>query len=380
MKAFVAIDSFKGCLSSSEANEAACTGLRRAGLAADDITLLPMSDGGEGFCDTVSCYLDHSISVQLPVHGPDGREILASYLIDGRTAYIESAAACGYTLVPDGSRTPLKTSSYGLGELLKDAMSRKMDKVVIGMGGTATCDGGVGMLQALGAVFLTEDGILPDGAPAMLSSICSMDCSSLIRTDCPLEAWSDTRTAFCGPSGAVRLFGAQKGITDDMSDSAESWMASLSSLYGLDPLTFEGAGAAGGIGGALASILGAGIRSGADEMVRLSGLAESLSARAPEMTIVITGEGRFDTQTLTGKLPCIVAETADRFKTLFPEGALKLICLAGSVMTRDSGPFDSVIRTTPDDMDLETAMKKENASDLLAEAACRAVECLTLPI
>lgn len=352
MKVFAAIDSFKGSLSTFEANDAVARALRECGISRNDIALFPVSDGGEGFCEVLSCYLPEAEKVRLKVHSPCGRPVEAMYLLDKGSAFIESASACGYTLVPDAERSPLKTSSFGLGEIIKDALGRGVRKVVVGMGGTATCDGGVGMMQALGVKFFTSGGFLADGAPAMLQDIVRLDSSSLSAAGCRFEAWSDTRVAFCGNGGAVRVFGAQKGITSDLVDAADVWMQSVAGLYGLDVST-EGSGAAGGIGGALVSLLGAEVRSGASSVLEVAGFKEKLTLSGLG-TVVITGEGRFDAQTLTGKLPAVVAGIAK-------DCGAKVVCVAGKVACADKGPFDVVVQITPDVMPLEEALRKDVA-------------------
>lgn len=352
MKAFAAIDSFKGSLSTFEANDAVGRALRGSGLSDDDISLFPVSDGGEGFCDVLSNYLPEAERIGLMVHSPAGRPVEAVYLLCEGTAYVESASACGYTLVADGERSPFKTSSYGLGELIRDALDRGARRIVVGMGGTATCDAGVGMLQALGVKFFTDKGLLPEGAPAMLQPLSRIDASALQLSGCRFEAWSDTSAAFCGNDGAVSVFGAQKGITPDYADAADAWMQGVAGLYGLDVFT-EGSGAAGGIGGALVSMLGAEVRSGASSVLELAGFGRKL-CQAGEDTLVFTGEGKFDSQTLTGKLPAVVAGLAK-------SSGSKVICLAGKVSCQDKGPFDAVVQVTPDSMPLETALRKDVA-------------------
>lgn len=361
MKAFVAIDSFKGSLSTFQANDAAASGLRQSGFAPDDITLFPVSDGGEGFCDVVSTYLPEPDRVELIVRGPAGNPVNAAYVIDGDTAYIESASACGYTQVNAEDRTPLKTSSFGLGELIADALRRGASRIVVGMGGTATCDGGVGLLQALGVRFFSDGCLLADGAPAMFAPLSGMDASSLKTLSCSFEAWSDTRALFCGESGAVKVFGAQKGITPAMSGDADTWMESLASLYGLGSV--EGSGAAGGIGGALYSVLHGELCSGAEKILELSGLGDHLTSFGSEDVLVLTGEGRFDTQTLTGKLPAVVASLA---RKSVPD--MKIVCLAGKVDYPGHGPFDQVVQITPDGTPADVALRPDVASSNLISA------------
>lgn len=369
MKAFVAIDSFKGCLSTFEANGAARIGLLECGLSPDDISLFPVSDGGEGFCDVVSNYLEDFERIEVVVRGPAGNLVKAGYVISGGTAFIESASACGYTQVRPSDRSPLKTSSFGLGQVLSDALRRGARRIIVGMGGTATCDGGVGLLQALGVRFFSGESLLADGAPAMLVPIDRMDAGALSGNDFIIEAWSDTRASFCGEAGAVKVFGAQKGVTPEMSDDADAWMMSLASLYGLDGRTVAGTGAAGGIGGALYSLLGAELCSGAEKILELSGLAEKLTSCTSDDVLVLTGEGKLDHQTFTGKLPAVVASVAACARTAACD--MKIICLAGKVDCDELGPFDAAIQTTPDNIPLEVALRPDVASDNIVSAVCK---------
>lgn len=352
MKAFVAIDSFKGCISSFEADGAARIALLECGLSDSDIHLFPVSDGGEGFCSVVSNYLEQPALISMKVHGPTGETVEAAYLLDrDGTAYIESASACGYTLVPERLRHPRFTSSFGLGEMIKDALARGAGKVVVGLGGSATCDGGVGMLQALGCRFYCGEELLPDGSPAMFKCLTSLDKSALMTRGCIFEGWSDTRASLTGENGAVMMYGRQKGLLPEEMDEAEKWMASLAQLYGLEE-GCEACGAAGGLGASLQAVLGARMLSGAEMICSLSGLPGMITECSDESPLLITGEGRFDSQTLTGKLPFVVAQNAP--------GARK-ICLAGQVATDLRGPFDSVLQITPEGMPLETAMRKDVA-------------------
>ena len=350
MKAVVAIDSFKGSLSTFEAGEAAAKALALSGFAPQDIRVLPMSDGGEGFCKVVGSYIDAG-TVALNVRGPLGGEVRAEYLLAGTDAYIESASACGYTIVPKERLNPLEATSFGLGELIRDAAGRGARRIVVGMGGTCTVDAGIGMLQALGASFTLADGTtLPEGEPALMKEILSMDTSAIDLGGAAVEAWSDTEVPL---TGAVRVFGRQKGLSEEMLGPADAWMSRIAALFGDNAVA--GGGAAGGIGAALAAVLGAWICSGADGVIALSGLADNGGA-----DLLITGEGRLDSQTLTGKLPARVAAAGRR------SGCRRILCLAGSVALAGPGCFDDTLQITPDGMPLDAAMK--NAAALLTAA------------
>lgn len=338
--AVVAMDSFKGSLSSSEAGEAVREGLLMGGF--DEVHCMPMSDGGEGFCETVAHYTDAE-RIMLVAHGPSGEALQTGYVISDGVAYIESASVCGFGLKPKGTCDPLTLTSLGLGELISDAAGRGVRKIVVGLGGTCTIDGGRGMLKALnkaGYAVQESDLALP-----------------------PVEAWVDTDAVFCGPCGAVRVFGAQKGLASESFDAADAAMEDLASeyagCYGVDVTSMPGAGAAGGIAGAMAAALGASIVSGGEKVIELSGLAKL----AADATLVVTGEGHLDAQTLTGKLPARVAAAV---KSVCP---CRVVCLAGIADDIPQTIFDSVVSATPDSMPLAEVMNPATARANLTAAA-----------
>jgi len=377
MKAVVAIDSFKGCLASVEAGEAARAGLLEAGLRPEDIRVFPVSDGGEGFCAAVAAALPQSREVRARACDPLGNPIEVSFLLADcggiRTAFLESASVCGYGQVPAERRNPLNTTSFGLGLLLREAVASGAECIAVGLGGTATCDGGAGMLQALGMRFLDASGVAyPAGVPLLLKDISALDTADFQTLCVAVEGWSDTDAVFAGPCGAVRIFGAQKGLPAELADAADAWMGRLADMYaalgaGIPGFAaLSGSGAAGGIGGALAALLGAPLRSGAEALLRLAGLDAALA----QADLVLTGEGRFDAQTATGKLPARVLAAAQS-----APGRPRVICLAGSVdasAVSGSG-FDAVIPVTPPEMPLAEALRPETAAALLREAVRRCI-------
>ena len=383
MKAFVAIDSFKGSLSTIEAGEAVRETLLGAGYATDDVKVFPVSDGGEGFVEVISSYLKGEWRT-VEVNGPLGNDISASYYIaehEGiRTAYIESASVCGYTLVDRNHLDAKKTSSFGLGQMIADADKRGVRRIVVGLGGTCTMDAGVGMLQALGAKFILKDeSILPDKAPALFSGIYRMDLSGFHKPEAEIEVWSDTGATMYGRTGASMLYGKQKGLSENEIPRADGWMGAMALIYPGRIRRKEGYGAAGGIGAALATVLGAKMCYGAEEIIGLSLLRENLQAYLPQL--LITGEGKFDIQTLTGKLPVWVSaaglECRKNNKSLLP----KIVCLAGKVEWTKTKKFDEIIQITPDGMPLEKALKKETAvNNLKAAIKTRLVTALTVLI
>lgn len=343
--AVVAMDSFKGSLTSAEAGEAVCQGLRECHF--DEIRCLPMSDGGEGFCETVAHYLDVewiSVRARGPLGAPEDT-LRASYVMADGVAYLESAAVCGYTLKPQGCRNPLALSSFGLGELIADAAARGVGKIVVGLGGTCTIDGGRGMLQAL-----------EDAGYGSAAALAGMP---------PMEAWVDTDACFCGPCGAVRVFGAQKGLAPEDFDQADAGMAGIAlefaGRYGVDVSCMPGAGAAGGIAGAMAAAFGAAIVSGGERIVELAGIARM----AQDADLVVTGEGHFDSQTLTGKLPARVAAAAR------PVCHGRVVCIAGIADRFPQDLFDEVLSVCPDGMPVDEAMTHSAARANLIRAARR---------
>lgn len=368
MRALLAIDSFKGSLSSSEAEEAAREALLGRGLRTEDICCIPVSDGGEGFCSIVTSLLGGRM-VEVSCFDPLGRPVKASYGIvdDGHTAVIESASAVGLGLIKPSLRNPLVLSSYGLGQMIADAISRKVWDIYVGLGGTATCDGGVGMLQALGVHFYCG-GPLKEDSQFILSDVTRIDASELFSNDVRIHCLCDTSAVFYGQGGSARVFGPQKGLSPEKAVSVDNWMKRLSKAYakatGRDPQAVEGSGAAGGIGGALCSFMGAEMLKGARGVLSLAGFERHLKEAAfsgKPYDIIITGEGCLDAQTLTGKLPWTVLGTVRELEGELPEFHPQVICLAGKVQDWTAGGFDRVVQITPSTQFSEDGAPDEEA-------------------
>ena len=315
MTTLLALDSFKGCLTAPEAVDAAA-----AALAGRDVCRMPLSDGGEGFVECIAGCLD-GVFRTVSVHDPLGRLIEARYALlnEGRTAVIETAAASGLTLLKPEELDPLSASSIGTGELIQDAIHQGIEELWIGLGGTAVMDCGAGLLQALSP--------LPDG----------------IR----IHAFYDADVPLTGPTGAPAVFGPQKGADEPgvaelerrFCRQAEAWKAQ----FGIDPDRLPGAGAAGGIGAALAVCLGAEMHAGIGAVLEAVHFAD----RVRECNLVITGEGKADRQTLTGKVPFGVLQATRRYAPGIP-----VVLLAGKVEDRDAlraAGFDAVIQVTPEE-------------------------------
>lgn len=285
MKIVCAFDSFKGCMSAQEACHAAAAGLQKRYPDAE-IVCLPMSDGGEGMVDCIAESVGAK-RVIVKVHDPLMQLIEAQYAIsaDGETAYMEMAASSGLTLVPEGKRNPMITTTYGVGELLLDAWKRGCQKVVMGIGGSATCDGGQGMIECL-----------HDHLPLPLEVIVASDVSN------PLY----------GPKGAAYVFAPQKGATPEqvmLLDERLRDFARETEKRGLaspDLADYPGAGAAGGLGYGLMAYLGAQLKSGIDLILNTI----SFDKQIHDADFIVTGEGKSDQQTLMGKVPMGILKRA----------------------------------------------------------------------
>jgi glycerate kinase len=307
-KAVVAVDSFKGSLTSMEAGEAVKRGILRAWPDAE-VTVLPLADGGEGTVDSIAPFIN-GITRTVPVSDPLGRQIEASYIFDpeSRTAYIEMAKAAGLTLLKEDEHDPYLTTTYGVGELMKDAIDNGAGKLVICIGGSATNDGGAGMLQALGARLLDKDGNDVRPGAIGLKDLYKADFSSLLGRGIQVITASDVTNPLCGPDGASFVYGPQKGASKEACEAMDGWLKNFAELSGFDPFE-KGTGAAGGMSFALKNFLGAELRSGAKIVMEITGLEDLIR----ECDIVVTGEGRIDSQTLNGKAPFMVMEAGRKY-------------------------------------------------------------------
>ncbi|WP_424236965.1 glycerate kinase [Bhargavaea ginsengi] len=326
MNILIAIDSFKGSLSSAEAGEAAAAGIRRA-IPNAQTEVVPLADGGEGTVEAlVQATGGELISAQ--VTGPLGEPVDAAYGIlgDGKTAVIEIAEACGLPLIPEAERNPLKATSYGVGELILDAVSRGARSLIVGLGGSATNDAGVGMLQALGCRFLDEAGEEVPRGGAALGAIRSADVSALHPDikNLDIQVACDVNNPLHGVQGAAYIYGPQKGATPEMVKELDSGLRNFAEVMkaelGKDIQEIPGAGAAGGLGAAFAGLLDAELRSGIELILDTIGLEEKVQ----HADFVITGEGRMDAQSSMGKAAMGVAALAKQH-------GKPVIALAGSV-------------------------------------------------
>ncbi|HCR3982374.1 TPA: glycerate kinase [Kluyvera ascorbata] len=331
MKIVIAPDSYKESLSALEVASAIEAGFREIYPDAEYIKL-PVADGGEGTVEAMVAATQGRM-VEVEVTGPLGEPVQGFYGISGdeSCAFIEMAAASGLELLPPAARNPLKTTSWGTGELIRHALDLGVTRMIIGIGGSATNDGGAGMVQALGAQLLTANGqpIAPGGAG--LSTLATIDISGLDPrlAQCRIDVACDVTNPLVGDEGASAVFGPQKGATPEMVVQLDRALAhyagQIAQDLDLDVLTLEGGGAAGGMGAALYAFCGAHLRPGIDIVTD----ALHLDALVADADLVITGEGRIDSQTIHGKVPVGVARVAKRYQ-------IPVIGIAGS-LTADVG-------------------------------------------
>ena len=308
-RAVVAPDKFKGSLTAVEAAQAIERGLRRGAPSLEDVRLIPMADGGEG---TVDAFLAGGARhIVRTVRGPLEQRVHAAFALEGATAIVEMSAASGFALAGE-RRDPLRATTFGTGELVRAALDAGATAIVVGVGGSATNDGGGGFLQALGARLLDESGneIGPGGAAlARLAKIDLHDFDPRIaRTR--FEVAADVDNRLCGPNGASAVFGPQKGASPSqvrLLDDALAHFADVAAqTLGVDRRDEPGAGAAGGLGFALIAFAGATLRPGVEIVAKLRGLDVALAGA----DAVFTGEGSIDAQTLAGKTVAGVARLA----------------------------------------------------------------------
>ncbi len=368
-KIIIASDSFKGCLSSLEVADAVADGVI-AVIPGAEIVKVAVADGGEGTYEALATALD-ARRVECTACDPLMRHLQVAYGItaDGTTAVMEMAAASGLTLLAPDERNPLETTTYGLGLMITDALDRGCRRFLVGLGGSATNDGGTGALAALGYRFLDSRGAVLGHGGRILENIASVDCSDAdprLR-DSEFHIACDVTTPFAGPSGATRVFAPQKGADEATVDWLERGMASLSSLirhtFDIDLDNIAGAGAAGGLGGGLMVFIGAELRPGASVILDEIGFDEIIR----DATLIITGEGSLDGQTLMGKTPVGILMRGRR-------QGIPVIALGGRVSESErllAAGFSAVAAVTPDDMPLAEAMKVSTASINIIRATAK---------
>lgn len=367
MKVVVAIDSFKGSLSSPDVGNAAKRGILRA-MPEAQVQVYPLADGGEG---TVHALID-GMGGQLctaEVTGPLGDPVESTYgiLKDNTTAVMEMASAAGITLVPPAQRNPMDTTTFGVGEMIRDAIARGCRKFIVGIGGSATNDGGAGMLMALGYELLDAAGRpIPRGARG-LKALAQIKKEHVLPelSECEFLIACDVANPLCGSQGCSAVYGPQKGADEDTAawmDQALAHYAQVAMQYfpGADP-DHPGAGAAGGLGFAFLTFTNAALKPGIEIVIQETGLETAIR----QADIVLTGEGRLDGQTAMGKAPVGVAALAEKYQK-------PVLAVAGSI-TREASichragihAYFPIVRGVTT---LEEAMAPENASENMADA------------
>jgi glycerate kinase len=368
VKIVAAIDSFKGSMTSLEVSEAFEKGVRKVYENAEFLKV-PLADGGEG---TVKALIDNlnGSMINIKVKDPLMRDIDSFYGIsgDGKTAVIEMASASGLPLLSSEERNPMKATTFGTGELIKDALKKGCREFIIGLGGSATNDAGTGMLSALGYIFLDEDGneLVPNGE--------NLEKIKSFKTDKVLNEISEARfliacdvdNPFYGLNGAAYVYGKQKGATEEMIERLDKGMRNFSNVITemgkKDISDISGAGAAGGLGGAFMAFLNSELKPGIDIITEKIELEKAINGA----DYVITGEGRIDFQSAMGKTPSGVAKIAKKYE-------IPVIAIGGSVADEIENIYECGITATfsiiDSPMTLAEAMDTENAQKLVEKTA-----------
>jgi glycerate kinase len=363
VKVVIAPDKFAGTLSAAQAAHAMASGWRQV-RPADDLVLVPMADGGEGTIDVVEAAVAGARRVHLEVADARARPVQASWLAlpDGR-ALVEAAQACGLSRLAIQERNPLLATSYGVGQLLAAAAARHR-QIVIGLGGSATVDGGAGMATALGHRLRRADGNGVKIGGQFLRELDRIQAGSPLTAS--IVAASDVTSPLLGPSGAVATFAPQKGATEHDLPILEAALTRLADVAERDLdggpwRDLEGAGAAGGLGFGLAAFCGARIEPGASAVADLVGLDRALDGA----DVVITGEGALDRQTAAGKVPAFVADRARERRCV-------VLAVAGRVEDGAEAAFDTVMTLGPDGLERPAELVMARTADLARALLARA--------
>ncbi|HFH9236760.1 TPA: glycerate kinase [Streptococcus agalactiae] len=377
MKVVVAIDSLKGSLSSLEAGNAIKESINEV-IPGADVEVHPLADGGEGTVEALTLGMGGTIET-IPVKGPIGEKVHASYGIipQRQLAIIEMAAAAGITLIATEERNPLHTTTYGVGEMIKDAISKGCRHFIIGIGGSATNDGGAGMLQALGYALLDKDNQEISLGAQGLADLKSISTDKVIEElkECDFKIACDVTNPLCGAQGCSSIFGPQKGADEDMITKMDTWLSNYATLATSvsekADATIEGTGAAGGFGFAFLAFTNATLEPGIDIILSEINIEKAISVA----DLVVTGEGRLDGQTVMGKAPIGVAKLAKKY-------GKKVVAFSGSV-TEDAilcnqhgiDAFFPIVRRL---ISLDEAMSKEVAYKNMKETATQVFRLINL--
>ena len=360
MKILICPDSFKESLSAIEVCDCIERGLKKAN-SKFKIEKIPLADGGEGTVKTL-VLATYGRSLKCKVRDPLGKRIWARYGIlgDGRTAIIEMAAASGLALVPMEKRNPLLTTTYGTGEVIANALNRRCRKIIIGIGGSATVDGGAGMAQSLGARLLDGRGKEIGFGGGEIEKVEKIDLKFMDRRIAKTEfiIASDVKNPLLGPRGAARVYGPQKGATPEMVERLERGLSNLARVIrkelSISVQSLPGSGAAGGLGAGLYAFLGAEMENGVELVMRIV----RLEHRIKKADLVITGEGQLDRQTLYGKAVMGAIKMARKY-------GVPVICIAGSIMPEAKDLYrlgvKGLFSITTMPMSLQQAMEKSRS-------------------
>ena len=377
MKAVIAIDSLKGSLSSLQAGDAIRTGILR--VCPDAVVQVrPLADGGEGTVEALTIGMGGELQT-VTVTGPLGEPVEAQYgiLADGVTAIVEMSAAAGITLVEDSRRNPLYTTTYGVGEMLRDAIGKGCRHFIVGIGGSATNDGGIGMLQALGYELLSASGEPVAFGARGLEELTAIRTDKVLPAlkDCSFRIACDVTNPLCGEQGASAIYGPQKGATPSMILQMDKWLKNYAKLAReLNPAAdreYPGTGAAGGLGFAFLSFTNAVLESGIKIVLEETRLEDFVK----DADVVITGEGRLDGQTVMGKAPIGVAKIAKKYGK--PVLAFAGCVTPDAVACNEHGidAFFPILRGV---VTLQEAMDAANARRNMADTVEQAFRLFTL--
>lgn len=356
MKVVIAIDSFKGSVSSLEAGEAAKEAVLSV-FSDADVTVMPLADGGEGTVETLVSGMNGQL-VNAEVTGPIGEKVICQYGILPDAAIIEMAGAAGLTITPVSKRNPLNTTTYGVGEVIIDAIEKGCRNFIVGIGGSATNDAGVGMLQALGFEFFDKNGNKIGVCGKYVADIATIKTDNVYPklNECKFRIACDVDNPLCGERGASYIYGPQKGASEEDVKFLDSALINFANVtkdkLGRDCSEFPGCGAAGGMGFAFMAYLNGELKPGIEIVLDEIGINDIL----PNTDFVITGEGRIDMQSAMGKAPVGVAKRGKKF------GAT-IIGIAGCVsddghLCNQAG-IDTIFAVADKAMSLDEAMDKD---------------------
>ncbi|MEI0563246.1 glycerate kinase [Brachyspira pulli] len=372
MKIVIIPDSFKGSASSMEVCNCIERGILKVFKNAN-IKKIPVADGGEGTVDSILYAAGGNIK-KVNVRNPSGKIIEAKYgIINKEKAVIEMAEASGITLVDDDIRNPLKYSTYGTGELIKDAMNNNIKEILIGIGGSATNDCGIGMANALGYKFLDENNNELEAIAENMIKVASIDDSNVDKRifDIKINVACDVRNPLYGDNGATAIYGKQKGVTEESFDILDNGLKNIARIvkdkFNKEIDHIEGSGAAGGLGGGLVAFCNAELKSGIDAVLDIIDFEDKIK----DASLIITGEGAIDGQTKKGKVPVGVARRAN---------GIPVIAIVGDIRDGAEAVYDmgivSIMPALKRAMPLDEAIK--NSKTLIEDAAERACRFISI--